>query len=109
MPVRLYLLQRLSALVMAPLVLLHLGVMIYAVRSGLDAESILGRTRGSVLWGGIYGSFVIAVAMHAAIGMRTIAHEWLGLKGGALAAVMWSTGGVLLLLGLRAVYAVVMA
>ena len=32
--------QRLSALIMAPLVLTHLGLMIYAVRGGLSAAEI---------------------------------------------------------------------
>ena len=47
--VRLYLAQRLSAMVMAPLVLGHLAVMIYAVRGGLSAEEVLSRTQGSIL------------------------------------------------------------
>ena len=38
---RLYLLQRLSAMVMAPLVILHLGVMIVAIQGGLDSAEIL--------------------------------------------------------------------
>ena len=37
---RLYMLQRLTALVMAPLVLGHLAVMIYAIQGGLDADSV---------------------------------------------------------------------
>ncbi|MEM9371617.1 MAG: succinate dehydrogenase, partial [Pseudomonadota bacterium] len=41
---RLYLLQRLSALVMIPLVFGHLALMIYAIQDGLTAEEILGRT-----------------------------------------------------------------
>ncbi len=109
MPLRLYLLQRLSALVMAPLVLVHLGVIIYAVRSGLDAETLLGRTRGSVAWGLVYGSFVLAVSIHAAIGLRTVLHEWLQLKGPPLAAVTWALGLGLLFLGFRAVFAVTLA
>ena len=109
MPLGLYLLQRLSALVMAPLVLVHLGVIIYAVRSGLDAEALLGRTRGSVAWGLVYGSFVLAVSIHAAIGLRTVLHEWLQLKGPPLAAVTWALGLGLLFLGFRAVFAVTLA
>ena len=46
---RLYMAQRLSALVMAPFVLVHIGVMIYAIQGGLTAWEILGRTQGSVL------------------------------------------------------------
>ena len=106
MPVRLYLVQRLSALIMAPLVLVHLVVMIYAVRSGLDAETLLARTRGSVAWTLVYGTFVLAVAIHAAIGLRTILNEWLRVKGLALELAMWAIGCTLLALGMRAVYAV---
>lgn len=109
MPLRLYLLQRLSALVMAPLVLVHLGVIIYAVRSGLDAEALLGRTRGSVVWGLVYGTFALAVSIHAAIGLRTVLHEWLRLKGTVLEAVTWVVGIGLLALGIRAVLAVTLA
>ncbi|MGB2411815.1 MAG: succinate dehydrogenase, partial [Candidatus Puniceispirillaceae bacterium] len=47
---RLYMAQRLSALIMAPLVIGHLAVMIYAVRGGLSAGEILGRTHGSLFW-----------------------------------------------------------
>ena len=44
---RLYMLQRITALVMAPLVVLHLAVMIYAIHGGVSAGEILGRTQGS--------------------------------------------------------------
>ena len=47
---KLYILQRLTALIMAPLVLGHLALMIYAVQGGLSASEILGRTQGSVFW-----------------------------------------------------------
>ena len=103
---RLYMLQRLSALVMVPLVLGHLAVMIYAVQGGLSAAEILGRTQGSIGWALFYGLFVIAVSVHAAIGLRVIAFEWLGVKG---AALRWGSLGVfvfLLVFGLRAVWAV---
>lgn len=106
---RLYLLQRLSALVMIPLVLGHLGVMVYAVQDGLSAAEILGRTRGSLFWGVFYGLFVLAVSVHASIGVRVIVSETLGLRG---AALIWLTGGLfvaLFLMGARAVYAVTVA
>lgn len=103
---RLYMLQRITALLMAPLVLGHLAVMIYAVQGGLSAAEILGRTQGSVLWFFFYGTFVIAVAIHGAIGLRTIAFEWAGIKGSALKAFMWIVGIGLFTLGARAVWAV---
>ncbi len=105
----LYMLQRVTALLMAPLVLGHLAVMIYAIQGGLSAAEILGRTQGSVLWFLFYGTFVVAVAIHGAIGLRAIAFEWGGLKGAALDAFMWLTGLGLFALGARAVWAVTFA
>ena len=64
--------QRLSAMVLAPLVLLHLGTMIYAVQDGLSAAEILARTRGSVFWGANYALFIAAASVHGAIGLRAI-------------------------------------
>jgi fumarate reductase subunit C len=104
---RLYLAQRISAAIMAPLVLVHLGVMIYAIQGGLSADEILARTRGSLLWGGFYGLFVIAVAVHASIGLRNILSEWLQLRGLLLGGLCWFIGLALLAAGLRAVAAVV--
>lgn len=107
MEARLFLLQRLSAAVMAPLVLVHLGLILYAVDHGLSAEAILGRTRGSVLWGGYYGLFVVAAAVHAPIGLRGILREWLRWHGRSVDLLLGILGIGLLALGLRAVYAVV--
>ena len=106
---RLYMLQRITALLMAPLVLGHLAVMIYAIQGGLSAAEILGRTQGSLLWFLFYGTFVVAVAIHGAIGLRSIAHEWGGLTGRALDAFMWACGIALFVLGARAVWAVTFA
>ena len=107
MNVRLYILQRATAAIMAPLVLVHLVLIFYASSRGLSAADILARTRGSVGWGLFYGLFVLAAAMHAAIGVRVVAGEWLRLKGTGLEALMWSVGLILATLGLRAVAAVV--
>lgn len=103
---RLYMMQRITALLMAPLVLGHLAVMIYAIQGGISAEEILGRTQGSFVWFLFYGTFVVAVAIHGAIGLRVLAHEWGGVKGPALEAVMWVIGAGLFALGARAVWAV---
>ena len=106
---RSYMAQRITALLMAPFVLVHLAVMIYAIQGGLSAGEILGRTQGSVLWFLFYGMFVFAVSIHAAIGLRVIAHEWAGLKGAALDWAMWAVGLGLFTLGARAVWAVTFA
>ena len=106
---RLYLLQRLSAMVLAPLVLVHLGLIVYAVRGGLSAAEILSRTQGSLLWGLFYGLFVLAVALHAPIGLRNVLGEWTAWRGRSLDWAMVAFACLLLGLGLRAVAAVVMS
>ncbi|MGD9806189.1 MAG: succinate dehydrogenase [Hyphomicrobiaceae bacterium] len=107
MNVRLYLVQRVTAVLMAPLILGHLAIIFYASRQGLTASDILGRTHGSVGWALYYTVFVIAASLHGAIGLRTIAMEWGGLRGRNADLLMWAAGLALAALGLRAVYAVV--
>jgi fumarate reductase subunit C len=104
--IRLYMLQRITALIMAPLTLGHIAVMIYAVQGGISAQEILARTQGSAFWFLFYGCFVIAVSIHGAIGLRVVVHETFGLKGKALTLFTWMVGTVLMALGLYAVVAV---
>ena len=106
---RLYFAQRLTALIMAPLTLGHLAVMIYAVQDGLSVAEILARTQGSVAWFLFYGSFVLAVAVHAAIGLRVVISEWLDVRGIALSVFSWAVLVMLLVLGGRAVWTVTFA
>ena len=103
-----FLLQRLSALVLAPLVLVHLGLIVFAVGDGLSAAEILGRTRGSLLWGAFYGLFVAAAAVHGPIGLRTVLAEMTPWRGRSLDLAMLAFGLALLFLGGRAVLAVVL-
>jgi fumarate reductase subunit C len=105
---RLFMLQRITALVMAPLVLGHLALMVYAIRGGLTTGQILSRTQGSIPWALFYGCFVVAVSMHAAIGLRVIAFETLNLRGFLLNALSWVFCAFLLFTGLRAVVSVTM-
>ena len=102
----LWLAQRGSAGVLALCVVVHLGTMIVAVRGGLTAAEILGRTRGSVLWAGFYLVFVLSVAIHAPIGLRAIIAEMRGGHGRGIDVAMLAFASMLLALGLRAVYAV---
>ena len=103
----LFALQRLSAKVLAPVVIVHLALILYAVHGGLSAAEILGRTQGSVAWGGFYALFVVAVAIHAPIGVRNVVREWTPWRGRSLDAASGLLAIVLLALGLRAVAAVV--
>lgn len=102
----LYFLQRLTALIMVPFVLIHIIVMVIAVQDGLTAAEILSRTQGSTLWFLFYGGFVVSASIHAAIGLRVIAFEWLNISGASLTIVSWVAGLLLLGLGLHAVHAV---
>lgn len=107
MNLKLYLWQRATAAIMAPLVLVHVAVIFYATSKGLSAAEIFGRTRGSIVWGLFYATFVAAAAIHGAIGLRNVLQEWGRVRGDLLDLLMWLAGGLLLVLGLRAVYAVV--
>ena len=98
--------QRVTAVVLALCVVVHLVTIIYAVRGGLSAAEILGRTRGNAAWAAFYVIFVIAVAVHGAIGLRTVAAEWLGFRGEVAEFAMTIVGIALTLMGLRAVVAV---
>jgi fumarate reductase subunit C len=106
MNVSLYVSQRAAAAIMAPMIVVHVGVIFYATRHGLTAADILTRTRGNIAWGIFYALFVVAASAHAAIGIRNILAEWspLGDRGAGVASLIF--GLVLLALGLRAVAAV---
>jgi len=73
--------QRASAAVLAVCVVVHLATIVYAVQGGLSAAEILGRTRGSAGWFAFYSLFVLAVTVHAPIGLRAVLGEWLGWRG----------------------------
>ena len=103
----LYAAQRLTAVIMAPLVIGHLITIIVAVQGGLTAEEILARTQGSLFWGAFYGLFVIAVGVHAAIGLRSIFAEWLRFRGPVADWTVLAIGLLLIGLGVRAVGAVI--
>jgi fumarate reductase subunit C len=99
--------QRVTAVILALCVVVHLATIVYAVRGGLSAAEILSRTRASVAWGTFYTVFVIAAAVHGAIGLRTIAAEWLDFRGKAAELTMTLVAIGLTVVGLRAVVAVV--
>jgi len=108
MNVRLYVWQRLTAAIMVPLVLVHVALIFYATRTGLTAADILSRTRGSVMWASFYGAFVVAVAVHAGIGVRSVLAEWSPLNERSAGILAGAFAVLLLLLGMRAVAAVVL-
>ena len=106
MTAALFLAQRATAFVLALAVAIHLGTILYAVRGGLTAADILARTHGNVTFALFYCLFVIAVAIHAPIGLRNILREWTAWRGRSLDLALALFSIILLVLGMRAVFAV---
>jgi len=102
----LWIAQRASAAVLALCVTVHLITIVYAVRGGLSAAEIFARTRGSAGWLAFYAVFVLAVAVHAPIGLRPVVTEWLGWRGKSRDAFALAFGIALAWLGMRAVLGV---
>ena len=99
----LWIAQRASAAVLALCVLVHLATIIYAVQGGLTAAEILGRTRGNVAWFAFYSVFVLAVSVHAPIGLRAVLGEWLGWRGRSRDGFLLLFAAALAWMGMRAV------
>ena len=102
----LFMAQRLTAFVLALAVSAHLATILYAVRGGLSAGEILARTHGNVAFMLFYGVFVVAVAIHAPIGLRSIIREWTPWRGRTLDLALILFSLFLIALGFLAVYAV---
>jgi fumarate reductase subunit C len=105
----LFLLQRLSAAVLALAVVVHLATILYAIRGGITAGEILARTHGNLAFFAFYSVFVAAVAFHAPIGLRTVIREWTPWRGGSLDVALAVLAVMLMVLGFRAVFAVYVA
>jgi fumarate reductase subunit C len=104
----LWVLQRATAVILALCVVVHLATIVYAVQGGLSAAEILGRTRGNVAWLVFYSVFVLAVSVHAPIGLRSIFIEWLRWRGRSRDLVVLVFAASLAWMGMRAVLAVFM-
>ncbi|HYL91479.1 MAG TPA: succinate dehydrogenase [Burkholderiales bacterium] len=102
----LWIAQRASAALLALCVTVHLATIVYAVRGGLTAAEIFARTRGNVAWLAFYTVFVLAVAVHAPIGLRPVMTEWLGWRGKSRELLLLAFGLLLAWMGMRAVLAV---
>lgn len=98
--------QRASAAVLGLCVLVHLATMIYAVRGGLTAAEILGRTQGSITWLAFYSLFVLAIVVHVPIGLRAVLGEWLGWRGTSRDWALGLFSVILGFMGMRAVLGV---
>jgi len=98
----LWIVQRVTAMVLAVAVLVHLVTILVAVRGGLSAAEIIGRTRGNEAWLGFYAIFALAAGLHGAIGLRGIAAEWLGWRGRGFDLAWLGLGLLTAVFGIRA-------
>ena len=96
---RLWLAQRASAVVLALAVTVHLATIVYAVRGGLSAAEIGARLSGNGSWLAFYLVFVLAAAVHAPIGVRTVLGEMTSLAPRAVDLVAALLAAVLALAG----------
>jgi fumarate reductase subunit C len=76
------------------------------VQSGLTGAEILARTRGNVAWFAFYTVFVLAVAVHAPIGLKAVLAEWLGWRGRARDFALIAFAVLLAGIGMQAVFGV---
>ena len=100
----LWLAQRGTAALLALCVVVHLATITYAVRGGLSAAEILGRTRGSAVWFTFYLLFVAAVSIHAPIGIRSVLRELTSWRGRSVDLAVAIFGVALAIGGARAVW-----
>ena len=94
--------QRLSAMILGICVSIHLAIIFYAIRGGLTAQEILGRTQGNLLFALFYEIFVLACFVHAPIGMANILQETFP-KLSFAKPISWVLALLILLLGSSAV------
>ena len=97
-------LQRITAAFLGIAVIVHLVTIMLAVRGGLSAAEILGRTRGADLWLAFYVTFALCAGLHGAIGLRNIASEWLGWRGQWVDALWLAIGLLTAGFGIRAAW-----
>ncbi len=86
-------------------VAIHLLIIFYAIRGGLSAQEILGRTQGNVLFAIFYEVFVLACFVHAPIGLANILQETFP-KSGLAKPLSWILALLILVLGTTAVLGV---
>lgn len=71
----LFVAQRLTGALLAALLLVHLGTIIFAVQGELTVAEIVGRVQGNTFWIIFYGVFIAAAIVHSMIGLRNVLTE----------------------------------
>lgn len=102
--VRLWVMQRAAAAVLALAVVVHIITIVYAARGGLTAVEIIERVQGNISWFLFYIVFVFAAAIHAPLGLRTVFTEMTPLRGMTVGVVVVLLGLMIAILGWRAAF-----
>lgn len=97
--------QRISAMVLGVCVAIHLLIIFYAIRGGISAQEILGRTQGNIAFALFYELFVLACFVHAPIGLANILQETFP-KSGLAKPLSWVLAISIIVLGTSAVVGV---
>jgi len=100
---RLWLAQRLSAMVLGVCVIVHLITIVIAVQGGLSAAEITQRVGGNPAWTAFYAVFVIAISVHAPIGLRAVLAEMTKLPARRVDLLCFIAAALLFVLGMRVV------
>jgi fumarate reductase subunit C len=99
--------QRISAMVLTIFVVVHLAIMIIAIRDGLTAAEILSRTQGNLFFGAFYALFVLACAIHVPIGVANILREWASMSQSSASIIAKLLAVLIVVMGLTAVWGVI--
>lgn len=100
----LWLAQRISAMVLALCITVHITTMIVAVQGGLSAGEIIARIGGNEIWLGFYLVFVVSVAVHAPLGLKTILREMTSLPQKRIELLVGIFAVLIAVLGIRAAF-----
>ena len=100
----LWLAQRLSAMVLAFCIIVHLVTIVGAVQGGLSAAEIIDRVAGSGVWFAFYALFVTAIVVHAPIGLRAILSEMTNLSRARVDLLCFIAATFIAVLGFRVVW-----
>lgn len=105
--IKLWLAHRLTGMALGLFVIIHLVTILVVIKGGLSAAEIMERTSSNFIVTIYYGLFVIAAAVHSAIGLRTVAHEVLNWKGFTLNVMTLIFFAFLCVVGMAAIIGLV--
>ena len=101
-----YILQRLTGVMLAAFLFIHLITIIFAVKGGLSVAEIVDRVRGNIGWIAFYGIFILTVVIHATIGLRNIISELTSIDERTIGLISSAYAIIALILGYFALRAI---